>query len=649
MRTGGLKGRVLTWRTFLGMLALVAVLSVLFTFASCMVGASDDYARNAAADDDDAAAVVQATGDDLREAARQDDDAVPAAPRATSARTAVFVGDADASPHAGAVRAWCAYDGRQLAVRASVRAWFDDVAAGADDPTVPDVVIVDPAALAWDETDITYLRLLRGAGASLVLCDLPDEWLVASNADLRDLLGIAGVRAAQVDLTGLHLFAGLLPGGERTYVASDDDPDLLDGVSLQAPWYGLAGGAVAYLRGVVDVGAHPEAYGHDEVTPPLIWRYADDDGMTFVVCGDYLAGDTGAGLLRAFASEASDYALYPIANAQVLAIDAMPLLADENDGQLGATYARDAIALQRDVVWASLQRLALQTGATPTFFALAHLDADAEATPDAGDVEYFLRAIYELGGETGLSLSSHGSADPSAKADRDAAALASVAPGYAVSALSAPSRTVAAAALATGAGAYAAARTVVLPPAEDVASQDAEPLAGLLGVTGSVVTTQRATSDCRDFTAMDDLRLRAQEALLGWSVARLPMEALFYPADEDDQWQAGYRRALATYETAWAPFRALDQVSATEADARLRAMVALTYEESRSGDEVTLRTEGRSGTVYFFLRTHGERVVSVEGGTATALEEGWYVIAVDADEVRIRLAPSDVAMGGEAS
>ena len=78
-------------------------------------------------------------------------------------------------------------------------------------------------------------------------------------------------------------------------------------------------------------------------------------------------------------------------------------------------------------------------------------------------------------------------------------------------------------------------------------------------------------------------------------------------------------------------------------------MAALAYEESRSGDEVTLRVEERSGTAYFFLRTHGERVASVEGGTTTALEEGWYVIAASADEVRIRLQPEDVAMGGEAS
>ena len=75
-----------------------------------------------------------------------------------------------------------------------------------------------------------------------------------------------------------------------------------------------------------------------------------------------------------------------------------------------------------------------------------------------------------------------------------------------------------------------------------------------------------------------------------------------------------------------------------ESDARVRAFLALDYEDELDGDTITLTVRGREGTVSFLLRTHDQEVQSVSGGTAGQVEKGCWLVSVEEDTVRIVLA-----------
>lgn len=79
----------------------------------------------------------------------------------------------------------------------------------------------------------------------------------------------------------------------------------------------------------------------NEDLPAIIWRYAPDVGKVYVVNGDYLTGQMGAGLLTGFAADTESVYLYPVVNAQVSVVENYPTLADENKDYMEREYGSE--------------------------------------------------------------------------------------------------------------------------------------------------------------------------------------------------------------------------------------------------------------------------------------------------------------------
>ena len=57
-------------------------------------------------------------------------------------------------------------------------------------------------------------------------------------------------------------------------------------------------------------------------------------GSIFAVVGDYLKDSTASGILDGMLTEASEYSIYPIVNAQNLSMVNFPGFADENNAEM---------------------------------------------------------------------------------------------------------------------------------------------------------------------------------------------------------------------------------------------------------------------------------------------------------------------------
>lgn len=609
----------------IAVLIMVFVLTLLFQFSAVIKGSSLDYTVNHAIE-------VAGMSSQIVRSKAYDLDSAAAEARFEEVRPRVaFVGSVENNPYLKAVREFATFAKWRVDGYARIADFLDR--GGLHEGHQVKLLVLDVASTTWPD-DVEHVRQVQEAGVPVVLTSLPSHADVAAHRELAELLGIARTRESQVRLTGLHLYAGLLLGGAKVYERTPDDEHILDDVRLAAPWYVLKGGSKVYLRGEVDTQEFPDAYAHDEIIPPLMWRYSEGNAPLFVSYEPILTRRGGFGLIMAFVTEFERQSVWPVANAQALVTIDYPILARENDDEMARIYARDSVSLQRDIVWGSLSSLSNQTKAPLTFLAAPELTVGNSAAPDDELMNFYLRAIDELGGEVGLACDTVGGSTSSSKIRRDMAYFKKRVPDYDFAVASV--RTAADFEALRDAGEVTGSvRTIVGDPSDDLP---------LVGYASGTVVRLGSVSDCRTFGALDDLALRASETGFGYSCVTFDLKWLTHPRDEEDQWQNGYRKMLASYSTYWKPFAKLRQVSATEAGAFVRQALSSDYRFERTGDDIklTYATAGSGDGASFFLRLHDEHVVSVTGGAFQELEDGFYALLLTGEGTATVRVASDV-------
>ena len=99
------------------------------------------------------------------------------------------------------------------------------------------------------------------------------------------------------------------------------------------PWFQLESGTKVYMKGIPkDKTLKEEAY------PVVIWRNSFEKASVFAVNGNYMEDATGLGLLTGMLCEMSDYAIYPVVNAQNLVIANYPVSYTHLTGVRNALY-----------------------------------------------------------------------------------------------------------------------------------------------------------------------------------------------------------------------------------------------------------------------------------------------------------------------
>ena len=149
------------------------------------------------------------------------------------------------------------------------------------------------------------------------------------------------------------------------------------------------------------------------------------------------------------------------------------------------------------------------------------------------------------------------------------------------------------------------------------------------------ITLQTVTSDGMNYHYSDDIRMRSIQSALGYTNAMLNMQDIFWPERKSDRWQIMQKHFSSNLLTYWKNFTVFDSTTLSESNTRTRTFLNLDFSESRTEDEITLQTS-QAGS-WFILRTHGEEIADVEGGTQTEIEEGAYLIQAADTTVKIQM------------
>lgn len=534
----------------------------------------------------------------------------------------VFVGNEDGDMGT-AVSRWCTYAKRKLISCKSVRTYKSD------DKNLPEMMILESEKYA-DGDNLTTLETLEKKGVIIVFGCLENVKNIQNNKALMKFLGIQKVVAEETHLAGVKLFEGLLLGGEVTYNTSKDKEEKKrQDLELNVPWYQVGSGTKTYMVGLLDekTGKNVE----NEDLPTIIWRNGIDYGSVFAVVGDYMKDSTALGLLDGMRAEALQYTIYPIVNAQNLSMVNFPVFADENNTEMLKLYSQSVTGIARDIMWPALISVVEKSDMKMTCFIQPQADYTDDTEPKSGNLEFYLKQMKEQSAEAGISLEYQKLDKAEDKVTKDTEFFENEKINYRFGAAFAKEKDLKGILKDTDSGLLGDVGTLVCDYTEN------QPV---VSYYSDSVTLQTVTSDGMNYAYSDDIRMRSIQTALGYTNVMLDMYDIFWPQEKTDRWEVMQKRFSSNLLTYWKNFRDFDSTTLSESNARIRTFLNLAYSQSREDNTITLQTS-EAGS-WFILRTHGEEIDEIDGGSQTEIEADAYLICAEDTTVKIRLKEQEL-------
>ena len=536
----------------------------------------------------------------------------------TDRKYVLFVGDASGEMARAADR-WCTYAKWNLATCSSM----DEVQEQSE--TLPGMLILESEKYA-NGSNLKKLEKMVQNNVIIVFGCLEDPETIDHNEELKQFLGIDNVMSQRTELTGVRLFKGFLLGGEVSYETPEEaDEKERQDLALEVPWYQVGSGTKTYMMGLLSQSEMNGTIRNEEL-PALIWRNGIAGGSVFAVVGDYMKDSTALGLLDGMVTEASEYYLYPVVNAQNLSMVNFPAFADQNSETMAELYGQQVTGIGRDIMWPSLVSIVEKGKMKMTCFMQPQADYEDGAAPDNKDLVFYLKQMKEQNAEAGLSLQYKNAESLNNKLAQDAEFFRKSGSSYRYGAAFVEEQN-----LNT---VQEELNTEMLKDVSTLVCEytEAEPV---VSYYTDEVTLQTVTSDGMNYHYSDDIRMRSIQSALGYTNVMLNMQDIFWPERDTDRWQIMQKHFSSNLLTYWKNFTVFDSTTLSESNVRTRTFLNLDFSQSRSEDEITLQTS-QAGS-WFVLRTHGEEIADIEGGTQTKIEEGAYLICTEDTTVKIQV------------
>lgn len=558
------------------------------------------------------------TSEDVSAASRED--------AKRTGRYAVYIGDCEDMSTGTVVSQWGFYTKRYLETYRSLSEYSLE-----DEKDMPEVLILDSAYLDF-EKDTKKLTEFVNQGMNLIFCNLPDSSVIGEQDDLRQLLGIRYIRTNQIQVEGIHLFEGLLLGGEKYYIAVNEEEEKRQDLELNMPWYHVSSGTKTYMVGMLDEAYMDEQEVENEDLPAVIWRNSIGTARIFAVNGDYLADNAGIGFLDGMMTEMETYEIYPVINAQNLVMVNYPGFTNENNEEIMNRYSQSLKAVYRDIVWPGITTVAQRSNAKLTYLISPQTDYQDEIEPEKESVIYYMKLLQEQNAEAGLSGACDSGTEISEKLRQDEKLLSNTVPNYPILSFY-PGRL-------TDTEIAGALQQSILGKVRTL-YRDYEKACRLVGYADDGVTVQSATNDGYSHTYSENIRMNAIETALAYSSILTDISRVAYPESDEDSWEKLYDKFASNTDTYWKAYQKFEGTTLAESDKRIREFLALDYTEERNGDVLKLQLENFGEEAWFLLRTHGEEIVSAEAAEYDRIEEGAYLVKALSNQVELTLQNTD--------
>lgn len=540
----------------------------------------------------------------------------------------VCIGSNESNTMGEMIGNWALYMKRKISYYESISAYENAISKKTQD--TPQFVLVDPDFINWDDTkQIRSLQTCVENGISVIFGKLPDASIIGSHKLLRRLLGIDEIVQESVTGNGIHLYSGFLLGGEVIYKAYNEEEEKNQDMELTFPWYHLTSGTKIYMKGMLeDPTVNIQEY------PPLIWRKNFTTASVFAVIGDYMTDATGLGMLTAMLSEMQSYTIYPVVNAQNFIAANYPAAANENSSILRQMYSQTMRGFLRDVVWPAFSSINIKTSFSLSSMMTIQFDYTDTAKPNSEDIQYYMEAVNEEEGEMGYSAYNVSNTSISEMISEDADFWNKTLPDYQFASLYYGDYSQKAVQGILDNSFMQRVRTVI---------GNVDTTSDVVGYVNNQVTRQNTLIDGYEHTFRQDLRIRSVETALGYTSILADVSKAAYPQSDEDGWEKLSEKLMANTITYWKPFSVFSGTTVSQSDSRIRRFLSLNYEEvaNESNNKILIHASEGDETAWFVLRTNGEVISDVAGGTYEEIEDNVWLIGMEESSILITLKPSN--------
>lgn len=534
----------------------------------------------------------------------------------------VFVGNSGSGMERS-VKQWCTYEKWNMTTIDSL----EDIKS--DLKTPPKMLVLESEKYALGNNR-SKLEVLTRRGVIIVFGCVEDSKNLRNDPGLMEYLGISQIVSDKTTLEGVQLFEGLLLGGDALYDAEqldDEEEKKRQDLNLEVPWYQVGSGTKTYMVGVFDKNKKMKGKKiKNEDLPTLIWRNGILGGNVFAVVGDYMKDTTALGILSGMLSEASDYAIYPVVNAQNLSMVNFPVFADENHKQMMKIYSQPIMTMARDVIWPSLISTIEKSGMKMTCFVSSQSDYTDGIEPEKGNLKFYLKQMKEQNAEAGLSMAYRKINSLADKQEQDQRFFKEENSSYKYGAAFVKHKDLLSALNLTETGLMKNIGTIICEPTEE------EPV---VSYCTDSVTLQSVVSDGEDYTYSDDIKMRSIQSALGYTNVMMDFNKIFWADKIKDQWQNVQKKFSGNLLTYWKNFRGFDSTTLSKSNQRTRTFLNLDYYHFKQDNKITLNTTHQGSC--FLLRTNGRDIKNMKGGKYKKIEEGIYLIYAKENTIEIEL------------
>ena len=585
-------------RNYAAITAVMVIIFFLFQFLNMAKDHWNDYSENQYAVD-----VNELSGadnvyvaSDSDELDQQSTGLIPWAKK----KCVVCIGSNESNTMGEMIGNWALYMKRKISYYESISAYENAISKKTQD--TPQFVLVDPDFINWDDTkQIRSLQTCVENGISVIFGKIPDASIISSHKLLRRLLGIDEIVQESVTGNGIHLYSGFLLGGEVIYKANTDEEEKNQDMNLIFPWYHLTNGTKIYMKGMLE---------------------------------DSETDATGLGMLTAMLSEMQSYTVYPVVNAQNFIAANYPAAANENSSILRQMYSQTMRGFLRDVVWPAFSSINIKTSFRLSSMMTIQFDYTDTAKPNSEDIQYYMEAVNEEEGEMGYSAYNVSNTSISEMLSEDADFWNKTLPDYQFASLYYGDYSQKAVQGILDNSFMQRVRTVI---------GNVDTTSDVVGYVNNQVTRQNTLIDGYEHTFRQDLRIRSVETALGYTSIIADVSKAAYPQSDEDGWEKLSEKLMANTITYWKPFSVFSGTTVSQSDSRIRRFLSLNYEEvaNESNNKILIHASEGDETAWFVLRTNGEVISDVAGGTYEEIEDNVWLIGMEESSILITLKPSN--------
>jgi len=602
-----------TWLTITLIMGVVAVMCLMTGSAKDVLS---DYYENPYVNDEDNSSEMEADESyELTKTELSDDVSVE------TSDAVIYVGTNTDTEDM--VESFCTYTQKNLYTTSSVSA-LGSTSAGEGA-----LLLVDGSVVSEGDSEI--LSVWSEAGSIVVFSQVPSDDLISSDKTLRSLMGISDIKEESTSITGVWLYEGFLLGGEAIYEADDEEDEELQDLDLNLTWYELSSGTTTYMSGRME----DEDLDNEEL-PPILWKSSTGTEDVYVVNADYMEGLSGMGFLSAMLYDSSDYYLYPVVNSQNFVVTPFYSATEENTSIVEEIYARDTLTLERDIIWAGVTSIVEETKARPGTYYTSRIDNSTTTEADTDALDYFFRMLRQQKGEAGICVEQYTDTDLVEKLTEDYSLLSSVLSDYVITSAYIGDMDADEALSALSESGFDNILSLVVSDGDE-----------LLSYASDDVVALSILHEADSHTYSEDILEKSIETALAYSMIRMDTYSVIYPEDEEDEWQNYYKKASSNTDTYWKDFDTFEETSPSEAAYRTRAFLTGNYDMEESTDDdgntvLTLSITSGSTKNYFVLRTHGDEISDISGGSYEKIEDNAYLITAEGDSVVITIAEENL-------